>query len=425
MKTILIAEDEMLVRVGIKATVDWEKYGYQVIGEASNGREALEKIEELRPDILLTDIKMPEMDGIQLLREIRDRELPTESIILSCYDEFELAQEAIRCGASDYILKLTLTREKLLEALTRVSQKLETSRANVPAPGVPASVMKNSFLSLLRDSDHSRESLAQVKEMLRLKLDFDGLSCIAVAVDQTFDREHFQYEARSKQEEKVIFSLIADCVENRKLGETFYFGQCCYVYTNLEDRERVVSAIRTNLSVLSNLSISFGVSGRRDYAPGIIAALQEEASEALADRFLRGRASINYLQKPAAQNTETRWDLDFIQDMQQHIHDFAYIRQAVRGAVENIQENAVCRDAGVRHMLRLYDALLGLFLKYQVKFNDSRNISILNGLIYAGDGVYFFDWLLDRCFEQTSANVTFSSSFSAGGDTGLYRRSLQ
>ena len=410
MKTILIAEDEMLVRVGIKSTVDWEKYGYQVIGEAANGREALEKIEELHPDILLTDIKMPEMDGIQLIREIRDRELPTESIILSCYDEFELAQEAMRYGASDYILKLTLTREKLLQALTRVSRKIEAAQRTAPTT-VPVSVMKNSFLNMLRDSDHGRDSLNQVKALLKLRLDFDGLSCIAVAVDPAFRQEDFAYEELSKQEEKIVFGLISDCVENRRFGETFYSDHCCFVYTNLEDRERVIGAIRTNLSVLSNVSISFGMSTRRNYLPGLISALQDEALEALADRFLHGRASVNHLREDGEKRMENRWDTQFIRDIQRHIHDFSYIHRTVRRSVEVIRDHSACRDTAIRHLLRLYDALMGLFTQYKVNFDDNRNISVLTGMIYAEDAVYFFDWLLDRCFEQTRANVTFPSGF--------------
>ena len=410
MKTILIAEDEMLVRVGIKSTVDWEKYGYQVIGEAANGREALEKIEALHPDILLTDIKMPEMDGITLIKEISARELPTESIILSCYDEFELAQEAMRYGASDYILKLTLTQEKLLQALTRVSQKIDAAQRTAPA-NVPVSVMKNSFLNMLRDSDHGRDSLNQVKELLKLELDFDGLSCIAVSVDPTFNGDTFTYEELSKQEEKVVFGLISDCVANRRFGETFYAGHCCLIYTNQEDTERVVSALRTNLAVLSNLSISFGLSARRNYLPGLISALQDEALEALADRFLHGRGSVNYLRASSTLSMESRWDAQFTRDMQKHIHDFPYIHRAVRRAVETIRDRSESRDAGIRHLLRLYDALLGLFLKYKVSFNDNRNISVLTGIVFAEDAITFFDWLLDRCFEQTSANVTFPSSF--------------
>ena len=411
MRTVLIAEDEMLVRVGIKSTVDWEKYGYQLIGEASNGREALEKIEELRPDILLTDIKMPEMDGIQLIREIRERELPTESIILSCYDEFELAQEALRFGASDYILKLTLTQEKLLEALTRVSQKIEAAQRTAAPSGVPVSVMKNSLLNMLRDSDHGRDSLNQVKELLRLDLEFDGLSCIAVVVDQRFNGETFAYEDLSKQEEKVVFGLISDCVQTRRFGETFYSNHGCFIYTNEEDRERVVTAIRTNLSVLSGVTVSFGLSTRRSYVPGFISTLRDEALEALADRFLHGRGSVNHLREAIAQSLENRWDTQFTREMQKHIQDFPYIHRAVRRAVEAIRDKSSCRDSGVRNLLRLYDALLSLFTRYKISFEDNRNISILTGILYAEDAVPFFDSLLDRCFEETSANVSFPSSF--------------
>ena len=75
MLKVLIVDDEMLVRVGIKSTIEWEKHGCTVVAEAANGEEALQKIETYCPDILLTDIRMPKMDGLELLREIERREL--------------------------------------------------------------------------------------------------------------------------------------------------------------------------------------------------------------------------------------------------------------------------------------------------------------------------------------------------------------
>ena len=99
---ILIADDEALVRAGIKSLISWEKYGYEIIEEAQNGEEAYQKIVSLHPDILITDIKMPKMDGITLLRTLKENNISIASIILSCYDEFDLVREAMRYGAKDY-----------------------------------------------------------------------------------------------------------------------------------------------------------------------------------------------------------------------------------------------------------------------------------------------------------------------------------
>lgn len=107
MLRVMIVEDEHFVRIGIKNSVPWEKYGMQVICDAENGRQALDQYEKYRPEIIITDLKMPVMGGIELIKEIRATDKRARFIILTCLDEFSLVQEAIRLGASAYILKLT------------------------------------------------------------------------------------------------------------------------------------------------------------------------------------------------------------------------------------------------------------------------------------------------------------------------------
>lgn len=124
---IFLVEDEMIIRRGIKNSIEWEKEGYQFVGEASDGELAFPMILREKPDIVLTDIKMPFMDGLELSRLIR-KELPeTKILILSGYDEFEYAKEAIRIGITDYLLK-PISSMRLLEVLDDVRRKIEQER---------------------------------------------------------------------------------------------------------------------------------------------------------------------------------------------------------------------------------------------------------------------------------------------------------
>lgn len=119
---IFLVEDEMIIRRGIKNSIEWEKEGYQFVGEASDGELALPMIIREKPDIVMTDIKMPFMDGLELSRLIK-KELPeTKILILSGYDEFEYAKEAIRIGITDYLLK-PISSTRLLEVLDDVRKK--------------------------------------------------------------------------------------------------------------------------------------------------------------------------------------------------------------------------------------------------------------------------------------------------------------
>ena len=92
MKKILIAEDEFLVRIGLKTTVDWEAHGYKIVGEASNGREAFELFKKTKPHILITDVKMPIIDGLELLSMVKEKDPDILVVILSNYDDFEYAR---------------------------------------------------------------------------------------------------------------------------------------------------------------------------------------------------------------------------------------------------------------------------------------------------------------------------------------------
>lgn len=117
---IMIVDDESFIRMNFKTFVDWKHHGYYLVGEATNGREALEKIDELHPDVVFLDIRMPLMDGLEVLRQLRHAKHSCKVIILSSHNEFEYAQEALRLGACDYIHKPNLTQSAVFEALERV-----------------------------------------------------------------------------------------------------------------------------------------------------------------------------------------------------------------------------------------------------------------------------------------------------------------
>ena len=105
MNRVLIVEDEEMIRKGIVLTVDWKALECEVAGEAANGEEGLAEAERLKPDIIITDLKMPKMDGIAMLTELRKRGCAAKVIILTAYDSFSYARSALRLGAVDFLLK--------------------------------------------------------------------------------------------------------------------------------------------------------------------------------------------------------------------------------------------------------------------------------------------------------------------------------
>lgn len=126
---VLIVDDDKLARKGLVAIIDWEKYGFEVVGDVQNGRKALEFLRNHPVDIVFTDIDMPEIDGLELM-QICGEEFPEiKFVILSVYENFSYAQMAIRMGALDYISKISFSPEECGTILERVRAKyMQTCR---------------------------------------------------------------------------------------------------------------------------------------------------------------------------------------------------------------------------------------------------------------------------------------------------------
>lgn len=121
---ILIVDDEYIIRQGLRYMISWEEEGYRIVGEASNGREALELIEELEPHIIICDIVMPVMDGVDFAEAVHKMYPQTPIIILSGYDKFEYVKQACMSGVFDYILKPSLNPDVLKNALRKAAEQL-------------------------------------------------------------------------------------------------------------------------------------------------------------------------------------------------------------------------------------------------------------------------------------------------------------
>ena len=124
---VLLADDEEEIRTGISRKIDWTALGFSLVGEAGNGEEALELAEQLRPDVVLTDIKMPFMDGLELCRRLRQSLPAAKLVVFSGFDDFEYARQAVGAGVSEYILK-PINAPELAEVLNKLRDQLDRQR---------------------------------------------------------------------------------------------------------------------------------------------------------------------------------------------------------------------------------------------------------------------------------------------------------
>lgn len=136
MLKVLVVDDESVVRKGIVLGVDWTALGCVVVGEASNGEEGLAAAEQYNPNLIISDIRMPKMDGIEMMQELRKRGYKAHAIMLTAYDDFTYVRSALQFGADDYLLK-PFRDQELIAAIHRVLEKEQDSLAMKPQDMLP------------------------------------------------------------------------------------------------------------------------------------------------------------------------------------------------------------------------------------------------------------------------------------------------
>lgn len=128
MYRLIIVDDEEEVRKAIIEKIEWNKYGFEIVGEADNGIEAMDAVEKVLPDVILTDIKMPYMDGLTLAENLKDKFPTIKIIFLTGINEFECAQRAVKLNVIDYILK-PFSSAEMMEMLQRIRHILDSEIA--------------------------------------------------------------------------------------------------------------------------------------------------------------------------------------------------------------------------------------------------------------------------------------------------------
>ncbi|MCC8027338.1 MAG: response regulator [Clostridium sp.] len=185
---IILVDDEEEVRKSIIKKIDWENAGFSVAGDAENGQDALEKVEALEPDVILTDIRMPYMDGLALAERVRQRYPSVKIVIFSGYDDFEYAKQAIKLNVTEYILK-PVNVEELTAILKRIKASLdeeieqkrnvnllrENYRRSLP-------ILREQFLNELVGGAASSENLDARLREYHIPLE-DAKKWVAAAID--------------------------------------------------------------------------------------------------------------------------------------------------------------------------------------------------------------------------------------------------
>ena len=209
---VLLVDDEEDIRVGISRKMDWTALGFTLVGEAENGLEALELAEALEPDVVLTDIKMPFMDGLELCRILTERLPAAKFVVFSGFDEFEYAKQAIRMNVFEYILK-PISAAELGGVLRRLKDRLDTERTerqNTEAlrrryeESLP--VLRELFYAHLLEGRVPPEQAAERAQRLELDVTGDAWAAALAHVDGAPDRELAALSVQQLLEENLTLA---------------------------------------------------------------------------------------------------------------------------------------------------------------------------------------------------------------------------
>ncbi len=306
MYTILLVDDEPTARNGMRSCINWEAHDLTIVGEADNGAAALEKALELRPDIVLTDIRMPVMDGITLTDRLRTSLPSCKILVMSGYEEFSYAKKLMGMKVSEYLLK-PVSEEELIEALDRLTGEIQEESLQKSSLAATDTLLYESLpqlksrllLKMLKGSLPPNEDLLQQTDILSLPIQWARcrLMVMIIAID-SFSFAAEKPDARDLELLQFAVANIAEEIVNRTAS-----GFLCYSgfenVTGIIGVDKAhscdIGALCQNIAMLVkehlNLKIFIGVGE----AVASIAQLKEaftSAQAVLDEKMHKGKRSI-------------------------------------------------------------------------------------------------------------------------------------
>ncbi|MFC5404280.1 response regulator transcription factor [Cohnella soli] len=304
---VLIAEDEMLVRMGLKHSIDWSKYQMSVIADVANGQEALEIYRREMPELVITDIKMPIMDGMELIAKIREINRDAQIVILTCVEDFETVRKALAHNVQDYILKLEMTTEEMGTILDKIRERLDRLHKSAHArTDVDNHILKDNLMKeYLLGTRYSEAEFTAKAAKLDMRLRPHRLVVTLMEIDR-FDLLCKRFKDQKGQLVRMsLLNVISEVLANYGCGEAFADADSRYllVFGFDEDSSEhaiadivntIVEHIRSVMNMYFNISVSFVIN--RPQAG--YHSMKEQYSECLAkleDRFFLGVGSNTYV----------------------------------------------------------------------------------------------------------------------------------
>ncbi|MCI7814102.1 MAG: response regulator [Lachnospiraceae bacterium] len=404
---ILLVDDEEQVREIIAKKIDWEKIGYELIGSVSNGREALEMIEANEPDVVLTDVRMPFMDGLELAATLKEEYADIKVVIFSGFDEFEYVKEALRYHVIDYILK-PINIEELMEVLQKIrrsivediSKKRDLEQLReVYLKGIP--VLREHFLTELihgkvknREEIYHKMSQYQIPMVSKAgylvvtlmmsqekakysgdsmdEIDWDEMQRFSVKqyLEEMIQDEYASIFLRTASGWSVILGLEQED-SGRKV--TMFFNHFCHSCQKLLDVE-ITAGVGSTVEDVTEIPISY-----------------QESKEALGYYRIMGKGKAIYIQDVEPGQSESLLFEDKLEDQLVVSMKFG-TEEKVCQCVDEIVDQAERSKIHDSHVRIYYISLVINMLKFAEKCD-----------LHGGDGAEILHGYIEQIFRIKSA----------------------
>jgi two-component system, response regulator YesN len=233
MYKVLIVDDELLVRVGLKTTIDWEANGFKVVAEASNGEQGYEQYKKHMPDVIITDIKMPKKDGLWLVEEVRKENHNAKILVLTCYDEFSYARKALKIGADDYILKSEIEDEELVAIMRSIKKKMDMDNKTKDIKDKVLTsrndIKRSIFTDMIKSGFNIDANLSERCAGIEFPLVNTKFAFASISINDTLDEVNLD-SSKLKQRNHVIRNIILDLFAERSFEYIYSHQTKRYVF---------------------------------------------------------------------------------------------------------------------------------------------------------------------------------------------------
>jgi len=304
---ILIVDDEQEVRQGIISKTKWNEFSFELIGEASNGQEALEIMEKQIPDIVITDISMPLMDGLELSKEIKEQYPIVKTIILTGFEDFTFAQKAIKYGVEDYLSKPIHPNEmnSLLSKLKKILDDEMKEKEDVKKlqkhyeKSLP--ILKERFLFSLIHKPLNYDEIVSGIKLYNVNILYSNFTISVSKIDVgSITKKEMAIELRNI----AILRITKKIIKEKNCGEVFFYNNLLIIIFSIDSKEKAIirnkvisflEEIHQNIKHFLKIALSTGL-GYIQNSINLLPSSFASAKTALEYRLLLGGSKVIFIE---------------------------------------------------------------------------------------------------------------------------------